>query len=69
MCAEFKQGLTYQVIQNDMQELKLATIVEVINKLLATVSISHTHPMLAVELEDYQFLQTNPGNDKMTAVF
>lgn len=39
LCGEFKQGITYQIIQNDMPTLKLQQIVEIINKLLATVNI------------------------------
>ena len=37
MCEEFKQGINYQIIQNDMPELKQEQVVDVINKLLANV--------------------------------
>lgn len=39
LCEEFKQGINYQIIQNDMPELKQEQIVDVINKLLANSRI------------------------------
>lgn len=39
LCEEFKQGINYQIIQNDMPELKQEQVVDVINKLLANSRI------------------------------
>ncbi|KAK3859494.1 hypothetical protein Pcinc_034399 [Petrolisthes cinctipes] len=57
LCGEFKQGITYQIIQNDMPQLKLDTIVQVINKLLATSRVD----MLKKDDDVLVFKLRDPG--------
>lgn len=58
LCGEFKQGITYQIIQNDMPTLKLQQIVEIINKLLATSRID----MLKKDDDVLVFKLRDPGS-------
>ncbi|XP_064117419.1 DNA-directed RNA polymerase III subunit RPC6-like isoform X2 [Macrobrachium nipponense] len=58
LCGEFKQGITYQIIQNDMPTLKLAQIVDVINKLLATSRLD----MLKKDDDVLVFKLRDPGS-------
>lgn len=58
LCGEFKQGITYQIIQNDMPTLKLQHIVEIINKLLATSRID----MLKKDDDVLVFKLRDPGS-------
>ncbi|XP_045602890.1 DNA-directed RNA polymerase III subunit RPC6 isoform X2 [Procambarus clarkii] len=58
LCEEFKQGITYQIIQNDMPELKLPQIVAVINKLLANSRID----MLKKDDDVLVFKLRDPGS-------
>ncbi|KAG7165625.1 DNA-directed RNA polymerase III subunit RPC6-like, partial [Homarus americanus] len=58
LCGEFKQGITYQIIQNDMPELKLAQIVDVINKLLANSRVD----MLKKDDDVLVFKLRDPGS-------
>ncbi|XP_071524620.1 DNA-directed RNA polymerase III subunit RPC6 isoform X1 [Panulirus ornatus] len=58
LCGEFKQGITYQIIQNDMPELKLSEIVTVINRLLANSRID----MLKKNEDELVFKLRDPGS-------
>ncbi|XP_042887713.1 DNA-directed RNA polymerase III subunit RPC6-like [Penaeus japonicus] len=58
LCGEFKQGITYQIIQNDMPTLKLQQIVEIINKLLAASRID----MLKKDDDVLVFKLRDPGS-------
>ncbi|KAK4289934.1 hypothetical protein Pmani_012264 [Petrolisthes manimaculis] len=57
LCGEFKQGITYQIIQNDMPQLKLDIIVQIINKLLATSRVD----MLKKDNDILVFKLRDPG--------
>ena len=62
LCEEFKQGINYQIIQNDMPELKQEQVVNIINKLLANVGEVPANKLLQYFIPKYVWQFSNIEN-------